>query len=191
MSEWRPQRPDNKTAAAQIIDCASAADLVIMAQERDATDRPYNEDTVCYTIRNCGRPVLVIPQDFRANTIGESILLGWSAIREATHAAHDILSIAASGALVRLLSAEQPPDDGTTAHDLVETYRRHGLLAEVIYRELGSKTVVETILREANLLGSDLIATGAFGHTCGHDKVIGATTTNLLRSATLPVLYSS
>lgn len=193
VSEWRLQKPDTMTAAARIVDSARAADLVIMAQEGDGTDWVYHEDAIGEAIRNSGRPVLVIPQNFDAETIGENILLGWSATREATRAAHDLLSVAASGAKIGLLTIGKPGDDGVKTYeaiDLAETYDRHGLKVEIVRRHLDGKSVAETILSEAFERGTDLIVTGAFGHSRGYDMIIGAATNDLLKSATIPVLYS-
>jgi len=192
--EWRPQRPDNKTAGAQIIDSARAADLVIMAQETDATDSPYNEALIGGTIRDCGRPVLVIPEGYRAETIGERILLGWNATCESTRAAHDLLSIAAPNAAMVLLTicksvkGEQPTGK---LDDLAKTHSRHGLIPEIKHREPGGKSVAELILSEADQHGSDLIAVGAFGFARDYGLTDGHTTANLLKTATLPVLYAS
>jgi len=194
MSKWRPQRPDNKTAAAQIIECASAADLVIMAQENDETGSPYNATLVGSIIRDCGRPVLVIPQGFHADTIGEKILLGWNATREATHAAHYLLSIAAPHASIALLTickSVKGESPNAKLNDLAETYKRHGLKPEIVHKDTSSSTIAMSILTEADDRGSDLIAAGAFGQAGDYASTARSVTYDLLKIATLPVLYSS
>ena len=190
IAEWRLQKPDTMTATTRIMQSAQAADLVIMAQDTD--DEPYHDDLVGNTIRKSGRPVLIIPPDFRGDTIGDNILLGWSATRAATRAAHDLIAIATPEAAIGLLTIGKPGEGDIKtldAVDLAETYARHGLKPDILRRPNG-KTVAETILNEAAARGADLIATGAVGRSRGYDLIIGAATNDLLTTATLPVLYS-
>ena len=56
----------------------------------DAVDEVFIEATNAKqrdVIRECGRPVLIIPADYQGPEIGEKIVLGWSETREAARAA--------------------------------------------------------------------------------------------------------
>lgn len=191
-SEWRLVRSGNATLADRVVESARAADLVMM--EREMGRFGPTMDLVSHVIRTAGRPVLVIPHDYNGDgVIGENILMGWSATREATRAAHDLLLIAAKGASVGLICVGKKVGDelgNHPANDMATAYDRHGLKAEVIHRLPGDQKIAQVLLAEAFERGADLVVTGAFGHSRGYDLVIGAATSALLETATLPVLFS-
>lgn len=191
--EWRQTSSESGFLADSIVANARSADLVIMAQEDDGEDRPLISNLQERVIKECGRPVLVIPRDYAAETLGENVILGWSDTREATRAMHDMLSVASPHAKVSILRVGKPPSDTLAdfaANDLAAALARHGADAEVIHRDKDGQTVPGILAHEAFEAGSDMIASGAFGHSRAYDFVIGAATRALLSDAKLPVLYS-
>lgn len=193
VSEWRLFKSDSMSAADRLAESARSADLVMIAQDIDDIYRHDQDDVLQKVIRNSGRPVLVVPHDYADQVIGENILLGWSATREATRAAHDLRDIAQKGASIGLLSVGKLGEDTLedfAINDLAAAYDRHGLKAEVVHRSPQGHKIAEVILHEAFERGADLIVTGAFGHSRSYDLIIGAATRDLLRTATLPILYS-
>lgn len=193
VSEFRLLQAVSQSGSKSIIESARSADLVIMSQEdqeADRIDELNNQDNV---IRDSGRPVLVIPQDYEGPEIGYSLLLGSSETREATRAAHDLLLLAAPDAQVCLLSIGSTNTDELAdfgANAMASTYARHGLRATTEHRGTAGKSICETLHDEALEVGADVIVTGAFGHSLSYDFIIGAATRDLLRHATLPVMFS-
>lgn len=192
-NEWRQISSESGFLADSIVANARSVDLVVMAQEDDGEDRPLINNLQERVIKECGRPVLVIPRDYAAETLGESVLLGWSDTREATRAMHDMMSVASEGAKVRVLRIGKLPSDTLAdfaANDLASALSRHGAEAEVVHRDKDGHTVPDILSHEAFEAGLDMIASGAFGHSRAYDFVIGAATRELLRDAKLPVMYS-
>lgn len=189
-SEWRLEKADTATATIRMLDNARAADLVIMAKESDAPDWTYGEDLVGKTIRNCGRPVLVIPEGFRTDGIGERIVLGCRTTKKAEQTTRDLLNIAARGADVGLVAIDETGDDNPAINDLVKTFIEHGLHPDILPRVPSDKTGAEDILHKAHERQADqIVVAGSRAAPCC-DKVVGPLVEDLLRSATLPVLYS-
>lgn len=192
-SEFRLLQTRSTTASARIIDCARSADLVIMAQEDKSADRGDQAHIQDDVIRDSGRPVLVIPQGYDGAEIGNALLLGWCETREATRAAHDLMGLAAPGAKVCLLSIgaqikDELADHGANA--MARSYAHHGFEATTVHREKTERSISDTLHHEALEQGADVIVTGAFGHSRSYDFIIGAATRDLLRHATLPVMFS-
>jgi nucleotide-binding universal stress UspA family protein len=192
-SEWRAIKSESGYLADSIVACARSADLVVLPQEDTREDSPLINNLQERIIKECGRPVLVIPHDYAAETLGEMIVLGWSETREATRAVHDMLTVVNSDATVRILRIGKAPADALTDHsanDLAAALARHGPMVEVVHREKGGEKVAHVLSHEAFEFGADMLVTGAFGHSRTYDFVIGAATRALLIDAKLPVLFS-
>ena len=192
-SEWRKVSSESGFLADNIIASARSVDLVVMAQEDEGEDRLQINDLQERVIKECGRPVLVIPDDYKAETLGENVVLGWSETREATRAAHDLISVASRDAKIRVLRIGKPPSNTLTdyaANDIAVALARHGPQVEVVHRDKDGEKVADILNHEAFELGADMLATGAFGHSRTYDFVIGAATRALLYGAKLPVLFS-
>lgn len=187
--EWRCLEARLATIGERLCESARAADLVlVMRPERDAAGRPQEE-----LIRNAGRPVLMIPPGYQPGALGASAVIGWSATREATRAAHDARLLLDEGAEVVLLSVEKAPDPGEQdypANEMAAMFSRHGMKATVTHRSPGESRIAEVIEREAFETGTGFIATGAFGHSKAYDFVLGTVTRDLMQRAKRPVLFS-
>lgn len=193
VSEFRLVRAEAQSASERMIESARAADLVIMAHEDKNSDRYDQRHAQTQVIRESGRPVIVVPLGYDGPEIGANILLGWSDTREAARAAHDMLGLADDSASLTVLRVGTTPQDAfkdSDAIDMVEMYARHGLKATLEHRDPLGDTIADVLETVAFEKGSDLIVTGAFGHSRAYDFVLGATTYALLRDQKRPVLFS-
>ena len=191
-TEFRLVTTETTSAASRILESARAADLIITVQERSSWEYDDHLDDEIRTIRESGRPVIVVPPDYDGPEIGNQVLLGWSDTREATRAAHDVVSLSLPDTRLDILRIA-PPADEFEDHctlDVAKAFSRHGLHVEVIQRARDSRSVAEMLQHEALEKGADLIAVGAFGHSRLYDFTIGAVSRDLLANAKLPVLYS-
>ncbi|MEJ8561957.1 universal stress protein [Yoonia sp. GPGPB17] len=192
-SEWRKVSSDTGFSSDSIVASARGADLVVMAQEDDDDDRMLLNNLQERVIKECGRPVLMIPRDYTAEKLGEKVLLGWSETREATRAVHDMLDVASPAAEIRILHVGAPPGNALAdyaANDLAAALARHGPNVEIVHREPDGGKIPDVLLQDAFEVGADMLVTGAFGHSRAYDFVIGAATRGLLSEAKLPVLFS-
>jgi len=193
ISEYRLIRAEAQSASERMIECARAADLVIMAHEDRNSDRFDQRHAQSQVIRESGRPVIVVPLDYDGPEIGKNMLLGWSDTREAARAAHDMIEIADAGAEVTVLRVGKSQTDAfkdSDAIDMSEMFARHGLKTTLEHRDAMGDGIAETLCAVAFEKGVDLIVTGAFGHSRAYDFVIGATTYALLKDQKTPVLFS-
>ena len=193
VSEWRLVKAESLTAADRIVESARAADLVVMAQADRDSDRADQSHIQQRLIRESGRPVLVVPLDGEPGEIGRNVVIGYSATREASRAAHDALDLmneTSEAHILRIASGSASDLADYAANELAASYARHGVKTNVVHREQAAgKSVSEMLLQEAFERGADLIVTGAFGHSRVYDFVIGAATRDLLRDADRPVLF--
>lgn len=190
-SEWRTVATQSMTSSDRLVEVAQTSDLVIMTQADKTSDRSDQYHAQEHVIRQSGRPVLHVPAGYRGEGLGKSVVIGWSPTREAARAVHDALSLLDEGATVWIVTASEGGDmDYEGATDLAVALDRYDITAEVVHRTSTRSNVAETLKREAMERGADMIVTGAFGHSRLYDFVIGAVTNDLMRNATVPVLFS-
>jgi nucleotide-binding universal stress UspA family protein len=194
VSEWREIRTDSIDSGSSLTEQARCADLVVMPQADADTDHSDQTHLLREVIEGCGRPVLVIPKIGTHETIGQHVLIGWSATREATRAVHDAIPFMENGGAADILWVSHGKKDvsfiAETAADTAACLDRHGVKATVSHWEHAEISIGDALLNEAFERGADLIVTGAFGHSRFYDFVIGATTSHLLEHMTVPVLFS-
>jgi nucleotide-binding universal stress UspA family protein len=193
VAEWRLQHTKSTKASERIIDSARIADLVLVPNENPELERSDQHHLQEEVINECGRPVLMVPADFDAESIGTHVLVGWNDTREAARAAHDALDILQEGARAHLLRVHGEDDDLTydaTLTELAQTYARHNIDTSIGHRAWQRHQVAEIIELEAFERGCDLIAVGAFSHSRAYAVIHGAATRDLLRGAKRPVLFS-
>lgn len=193
-SEFRLVRAEAVTANERLVESARTADLVIMAQGDKEADRYEQRNAQSEVIQESGRPVIVVPLGYDGAEIGQNVLLGWSATREAARAAHDLLNVADQGAALTVLRVGETPSDAledSEGVEVAEMFSRHGMKPTLEHRNTAGDSVADVLGQVAFERGADLIVTGAFGHSKVYDFVIGATTYALLRGTKLPVLFST
>lgn len=193
VSEFRLLRADGVSAGDRMVECARGADLVIMAREDRENDRYDQRHVQVQVIRESGRPVMIVPLDYNGADIGENLLVGWSDTRESARAVHDMLHIADDGAKITILRVDSKERDGLAdgdGLDIAGMLARHGFKCSLDHRAPLGKTIAAVLCDVALEKGAGAIVTGAFGHSRTYDFVIGATSYELLREATVPVLFS-
>ena len=190
-SEYRTQTTVPSGAETYLLSALRGADLVVMAPEPEEGDTPTVKRLRQQAIRQSGRPVLLLPKDAPMAAPPKKLLVGWSDTREAARAAHDALELAAPGAEIELLSIGlKTGGPAGSREDLAAALDRRGYAVTLIDREPQSSDIGATLLAVADERGSDLVVSGAFGHSQFYDFVIGAVTSHLMECARRPVLLA-
>ncbi|CAG9166566.1 universal stress protein [Cupriavidus respiraculi] len=183
---------------------ARLADLLVVGQQDQGdAQMAVPKGFVEAMIMGSGRPVLVIPAHGWFATVGTRVLVAWNGSREAARALHDALPLLQQAKSVMLVScAESRPDAAVVAHRTdgrptsmarypQEWLQRQGIRAGTIpLAYLDGGDVGERLLSLAADENMDLIVAGAYGHSRVREQVLGGVTRTLLRSMTVPVLFS-
>ena len=172
------------------------ADLVVIGQaDPDHPLPPAARTLIEDILMTAGRPLLLVPYAGHFETIGTTVLIGWTPTRESARAVHDALPLLIPSGQVTVLTVELPGSttdaEAVPAADIAEHLARHGL--EVT----AARTVVsdglpaaDVLLDYASDLGADLLVVGGYGHSRTREMILGGVTRDLLRHMTLPVLMS-
>lgn len=190
--EWRAVRG---RAVETIAMQARYADLTILGQPRPGSDEARLAGELLEGVLFAsGRPVLMVPYAGQFGAVGNRVVIGWNATREATRAVADALPFLVGAAEVVLLAIN--PSPGLEGHgelpaaDMAQHLARHGVRAtaqQVVSHDVGEADV---LLNSAADLGADLIVMGAYGHSRLRQMVFGGVTRGILPRMTVPVLLS-
>ena len=175
----------------EAIHCAFHSDLVIVGHPE-----PHglpDELSVEKLLLASGAPILIVPNAWEGETIGNKVLIGWNASREARRAVADAMAFLVTAKSVTVLSIhpdeEHEPDEAEVS-DIAEWLRRHG--AHVDLAQLPSKgfLIPAVLLGFADESASDLLVIGAYSQSRLKERLLGGTTRTLLAHTLMPTLMS-
>jgi nucleotide-binding universal stress UspA family protein len=172
---------------------ARFADLVVLARPI-GPDRPFAaEDVLEAALFGGHAPVLVVPPGGLPAWPPAKVVIAWDGGDEAmaaVRAARPLLDGAVSATVAVVdqgrWGAEGDDPGGAVARYLV----RHGVLAEVAILPRGGHAVAEVLNAHVRDAAADLLVMGAYAHTRLREMILGGTTRDMLRGATVPVLMA-
>ena len=140
-----------------------------------------------------GAPLLVLPNAWLGEAIGNNVLIGWNAGRKARRAISDAMPFLVDAQAVTTLVVD--PSRGRRhgeepGADIAAQLARHGVHLNVQRVMSNGSPIAEVILAHAVRSGSDLLVFGAYGHSRLRELLLGGTTRTLLAQVPVPVLVS-
>ncbi len=170
---------------------ARYADLIVVSQPEDPLQHSaYSEDALVHLVMGGGRPVLFVPHAGEYVKPFERAMVAWSATPESQRAISDALPLLKACKHVDVIVINPSGGHGEVpGADLSLYLARHGLDIElhIVQTDIG---VGPEILSRASDYGADLLVMGCFGHSRMRELLMGGTSLTLLRTMTLPVLFS-
>lgn len=141
-----------------------------------------------------GVPLLVVPNAWAGETIGDKILIGWNATLQSLRAVSDAMNflVAAKSVTVLIINPighhRHGEDPGA---DIALHLARHGAHVDVEQVASDGSPVAEVILAYAVRNAADLLVVGAYSHAQLRELVLGGVTRTLLTQMPVPVLVST
>ena len=140
-----------------------------------------------------GVPLLIVPNTWKGETIGDRIMIGWNASPEARRAVSDSMSFLVAATSVRTVTVDPAGCKwlGEDAEcDLAQHLRRHGAQVEVEQVASRGRPVAEVLLDRATQSGSDLLVVGSRNPARLKEVLLRSATRTLLTKMPVPVLIS-
>jgi nucleotide-binding universal stress UspA family protein len=186
-------RIDRRVASDELLVLNSLhSDLVVVGQrELQELGDHMSPDRL---LLGCGSPVLAIPDGWKSKGVGNRVLIGWNASREAHRAVTDALPFLLAAESVTVLVVN--PDHETGRHgeepgaDIALHLARHGVRVDVVQMLSGDQSAADVMLSYANTHRIDLIVVGAYSHARSAEVIFGGVTRTLLKESTIPVMLS-
>ena len=141
-----------------------------------------------------GTPVLLIPESWSGDTIGETVLIGWNRSREARRAVNDAMPFITAAKKIVIVTVDSDRDashfGSSPGIHLVEHLARHD--AHAVIEEVSSDglSIAGAILAQAIHQAADLLVIGAYSHPRTKEILFGGVTRSLIADTHLPMLIS-
>jgi nucleotide-binding universal stress UspA family protein len=179
-----------KTAAEAILNSLHSDLVVVGHPEPHGLPDEMSPESILLT---SGVPLLIVPNAWDGPTIGNKILIGWNASREARRAISDSMTflVAAKSVTVLVIDPLGRPQYGEEpAAGIARNLGRHGACARVARMASDDAPIAQIILGYAVSSGSDLLVLGAYSHARWRELLFGGATRTLLTQMRVPVLVS-
>jgi len=140
-----------------------------------------------------GMPLLIIPNDWKGETIGHRIMIGWNASPEARRAISDAMCLLVAATSVTALIVDPAGCKwlgAETGCDIAQHLGRHGAHVDVEQVASRGRPIAEVILDRAMKDGSDLLVVGARNPAHLREILFGSAARTLLKKMPVPVLIS-
>lgn len=173
-----------------------ASDLIIVSQQnRDDIEAAHENEFVEQTLLTAGRPVMVVPSSGDFPVVGDRVLLCWDGSREAARALADAAPLLRGASHLVVLTMDEGAAtrniDSIPFEDLATYCVAHGIPApDHVRRDIKGVGVGSTILNAAADYSADLIVMGAYGHSKFREWAMGGATASILKSMTVPIMFS-
>ena len=185
------RRIDSDQPAREALLSALHSDLVIVGHPEP---NGLPDDLMLETILLAsGVPLLVLPNAWLGEAIGNNVLIAWNASRKARRAKSDAMPFLVDAQAVTTLvvdpsrSRRHGEEPGA---DIALQLARHGVHLNVEREMSNGSPIAEVILTHALRSGADLLVFGAYGHSRLLELLLGGTTRTLLAQMPFPVFVS-
>lgn len=184
-SGWMTIEGDDETMLAA---CARRFDLTVLPPTATAS-LGWRRIMAADVGLSSGGPLLVLPEEDAATTLGERVLVAWKDTRESARALHDAWPLIAAAGEVHVLVVA-PEGEGGPDGQLQRHLERHGCQANVVVDRSEDASAAEIIRRQAGMLGADLIVMGLYGRPRLQELVLGGVSRDLLAAPPAPLFLS-
>lgn len=178
----RPGREDEMMA-----ERGRVADLIVAARS-SPEDEGGIAPTLEASLRETGRPVLVVGPDAAKTPFSRRIAVAWNGSIEAGRAVAGALPFLSAAERVEVLSVEEGLNVGPSGADAVDYLSWHGVAASA--RTIGSSPfgVGKALLTAIVETGADMLVVGAYTRSHMRRLIFGGVTREVLAGAAVPLL---
>lgn len=161
---------------------ASRADLIITGVTPSDFYEGPNYASAGGIVMQSGRPVLAVPASAQSFKL-DNMLIGWKESREARRAIADaipLLQLAAKVTVFEIVSKDQKEEATKRLNQVVAWLISHGIAAKALV-SISKDTDATQFLSIAKKNDTDIVISGAYGHSRFREWVLGGITDELLQ----------
>ncbi len=192
--EWRAVWSQVPDIDEDVVDHARCCDLLILPQPDAGNPVGNNFGEVGRVILQAGRPVLMVPYAGDHTDFGKHVFVAWNGSRESSRAVFDAMPFLLSAEDVRLyaVKSKAAAKDMTLLQgaELATTLARHDITVVADTATPPETSVASDLLSRIADHGADLLVMGGYGHSRAREYVFGGVTREILKTMTVPVLFS-
>lgn len=181
--QWMMERGRKEVTVAEF---ARFYDIVLLGQLEESGDT----ESVLHPERIAmvsGRPVLVVPKNWRPKFLAGTAILAWDGRRAATRALWDAMQIIETKSRVTIVPVKSKDILPSPEYINVETVLlRHGVESEHIYLKQKERSVDMEIVDYCNNENADLLIMGAYENSKFREDLFGGVTKDVLKEIKYP-----
>jgi nucleotide-binding universal stress UspA family protein len=193
-TDWISIATDECHADDVLVEYSRCCDLVIApASSKDQGSHVLLSELILKS----GKPVLVIPNYYAQELEVDRALIAWNCSRESARAAFDALPLLKKASQSEILWIEEAENPDDIVHFRIKEFTTSLVLHSVepiIDRiqtpERSDSTISQLILSRAAQTGSGLIVAGAKAKPIAEKELLGSTTSELILTSPVPILFS-
>lgn len=174
---------------------ARFADIsIVSAETADASKGGPGRDYFGNLLLESGRPVLVVPASSSTAFPFRRMVFAWRSGAVSARALHDAMPLLTRADHVDVIAIDASGSVGSAQcswmMDLETHLARHNIVAAIQVQRSQGRGIAASLVEHAQRVGAQLIVAGGFGHARQGGWAGGGVTCDLLRSTSLPVLFS-
>jgi nucleotide-binding universal stress UspA family protein len=164
------------------------ADLIVLGAAPKDSDEAlaFSVEGALFDSR---RPVLMIRGSAVPAALGTA-MIGWNGSAEAAAAIAGALPFLKRAKRIHVFAAAERGEDPQLPTELIDYLAWHGISATVRTVTASPANVGGELLREAELVGAELVIMGAYTHGRLRQLIFGGATSHVLRHTTIPMLMA-
>lgn len=173
---------------------ARHASLSIMVRPGGSKPFEYRNALFEGVLFGSGRPVMIVPPNWRGDHIGKRVVVAWSGKRESARALADAMPLLQGADAIYVVTIDAKPSYSgvgpAPGADITAHLARCGLKVELRNLDGLGRSEMETLIGEARAVDADLIVMGGYGRARLSEMVFGGMTRAMAEKSPLPVLMS-
>lgn len=173
---------------------ARHADLSIMVRPGGSKPFEYRNAMFEGILFGSGRPVMIVPPNWKGEHIGKRVVVAWNGKRESARALADAMPLLEGAEAIYVVTVDAKPSytgvGPAPGEDITAHLARRGLKVELRNLDGLGQGEMDTLINEARAVDADLIVMGGYGRPRLSEMVFGGMTRAMSEKAPLPVLIS-
>jgi len=190
----RSLRTPTSLAVTEAAACARHASLSVMLRPGGTWPEDFRNEIFEAVLFESGRPLMLVPPEWKPQTLGRRVAIGWNGKREAARALNDAMPMLRNADEVTVMTVDARPELGgcgkAPGEDIAAHLARMGIRAALRSIDGSGRDAGSALLAEAKEIEADIIVVGGYGTPRLREYVFGGVTRKLSRSADIPVLLS-
>lgn len=181
--EWRPVAGDSN---GELVRLAREADLTVFPPRAVTRLSTHGVDAATLALA-CGGPLLVVPDDWPARSVGRRVLVAWNGSREASRAVRDAWPFLEGAESLTVLTVSP---DAEADESLRRWLRSHGCTASLEIDRRPDSRAADAVREWAGNVDADLVVMGLYGRSRLREFVLGGVSRAMLDRPPAPLLLS-
>lgn len=173
---------------------ARHADLSIMVRPGGSKPFEYRNAMFEGVLFGSGRPVMIVPPNWKGEHIGKRVVVAWNGKRESARALADAMPLLECAEAIFVVTVDAKPSytgvGPAPGEDITAHLARRGLKVELRNLDGLGQGEMDTLINEARAVDADLIVMGGYGRARLSEMVFGGMTRTMSERSPFPVLMS-